>query len=97
MVIREFQHYYILPLDIDINDLRMDNDEVIGFIEIDLENCENIIKNNSYSLGILKTSEEILKKKVTKNYFDEAFVNNGVFEKLLNKVIEYTKNYKGDR
>lgn len=89
MVIREFQYYYILPLNVDIEDFTVDNDEVIGFVKININEALDIVNSNGTALATIKTNGNLRQVALTSNNFDRAFINNGVFTTLLNNVNKY--------
>lgn len=83
MIIREFQYYYLLPLDIHLDLLKPQDKEVIGFITLDIDKALSIIKDNKISMGIIKINNEKKYTYIDRSFFDKAFINNGVFQKLL--------------
>lgn len=95
MIIREFQHFYLLPLNVTLQDFKPLDDEVIGFVKVNIDNVLNVINNNAITIGTLNANGTICEIKISKNSFDSAFVNNGVIPTLLLQVQEYMKNQRG--
>ena len=83
MIIREFQHYFLLPMNIDLDNLNPQDDEVIGFVKLDIDGAINVLNNNANVTGYIKTKHEVRKCRISKENFDSAFINNGVFISLL--------------
>lgn len=92
MLIREFQNFYLLPMKVDLKDFN--SDKVNGFIQMNLKDALNIVL---YGIG-LQNEMKIIKDNeigdliITRDDFDEMFLNNGVFYDLLNKTQEYIEN-----
>lgn len=97
MIIREFQHYYILPLNIDLVDFQPTDDEVIGFVKLDIDTAIDIINNGSIGLATIKVNDEFRQCNIDRDSFDSAFVNNGVFITLLLQVQEYVNKQRGTK
>lgn len=92
MIIREFQTFYILPLNIDISDFTpVDNEEVLGIVEMNFKDVMSVLYNNKKVNAKIKQNEEINNLLVNRESFDEAFIKNGVFTMLLQEIIDYEK------
>lgn len=94
MIIREFQHYFLLPLNIDLQDFNPNDDEVIGFVKLDIPTAIDIIVNNNTGIGSIKDNGKIKKCEIKRDNFDSAFVNNGVFISLLQQAQCYIEDNK---
>lgn len=94
MVIREFQHYFLLPMNIDLQDFNSSDDEVIGFVKLDIPTAINIIVNSDTGIGTIKVNDCIMHKEIKREDFDSAFVNNGVFISLLQQAMNYIEENK---
>ena len=92
MIIREFQHYYLLPLDVSINDLNIFDEEVKGFVKVNIDDALKILSDGISIIGTYKTVSGVINKTITIRDFDQAFVNNGVFISLLSSAKEYINN-----
>lgn len=95
MLIREFQHFYMLPLEVDLKDFKEDSEEVNGFVQMNVNDVLNMIL---YGFGIknqikIKKGGIIKDIQVSRDDFDSAFLNNGVFYFLL----DHVQNYIDDR
>jgi len=91
MLIREFQHFFILPLEVDLKDFKEDGKETLGFVQINLEDALNILSFSLKPHGevLIKRKNSIKSIKLSKNDFDEAFINNRLFDFLLSKINDY--------
>ena len=94
MIIREFQHYFLLPLNINIEDFKSIDDEVVGFVKLDIDSAIDILENNTTANAQLKVGDNITNINISRNNFDRAFINNGVFTNLLKQAKEYA-NVRG--
>lgn len=83
MIIREFQHYFLLPMNVDLDNLNPQDDEVIGFVKLNIDGAINVLNNNANVNGYIKIGNEVKECRISKDNFDSAFVNNGVFISLL--------------
>lgn len=95
MVIREFQYYYLLPLDIDLQDLNPNEDESVAFVKLNIDEALNVIINNQSAAGSIYSKGSTRECNINRNWFDPAFINNGVFVSLLQQAQLYSSNYKG--
>lgn len=95
MTIREFQYFYLLPLDIDLQDLNPNEDESIAFVKMDIDIALEVIINNQSAIGNIYSKGNIRECSVNREWFDPAFINNGVFISLLQQAQFYSSNYKG--
>ncbi|MCX4255250.1 MAG: NUDIX domain-containing protein, partial [Bacilli bacterium] len=95
MTIREFQYYYLLPLDIDLQDLNPNEDESVAFVKMDIDAALNVIVNNQSAIGNIYSRGNTRECCVNRECFDPAFINNGVFTNLLQQAQFYSSNYKG--
>ena len=94
MIIREFQHYYLLPLEVDLESFNPMDNEVIGIMKLSIADAIDIILNGETKIGILKINGEEKQIEVKQDNFDKAFINNGVFINLLQQTQHYIENYK---
>lgn len=94
MIIREFQHYYLLPMSIDLQDFDPDDDEVVGFVKLDIPTAIDILVNDTTGIGSMKVNGEIKQCEIKRDNFDSAFVNNGVFISLLQQAQCYVEENK---
>lgn len=95
MAIREFQYYYLLPLDIDLQDLKPNEEESVAFVKMSIDEALNVILNNQSAIGNIYSRGNNREYRVTREWFDLAFINNGVFASLLQQAQFYSSNYKG--
>lgn len=95
MTIREFQYYYLLPLDIDLQDLNPNEDESVAFVKMDIDAALDVIVNNQSAIGNIYSKGNTRECSVNRKWFDPAFINNGVFTSLLQQAQFYSSNYKG--
>lgn len=83
--INEFQYYYSLDLDVNVEDFKnFDKDEVIGFVELDIDDLIKLIKNKIKSIKGKRENGQIINVKI--NDLDNAFVKNGLYLSLLTKL-----------
>ena len=64
MTIREFQHYYLLPLEVNLESFNPMDNEVIGIMKLNIIDALDIILNGETKIGILKINDE---QRLTKN------------------------------
>lgn len=92
MIIREFQKYYILPLDIYLKDFcPKDIEEIVGIVEIDFKDAMSAIYNNKTINAKIIKDNNIADITINKSNFDAAYINNGIFTMLLQNIIDYEK------
>ncbi len=83
--VNEFQYYYSLNLDIKVEDFsNYDKDEVLGFVEFDIEDLIKLINGKLKSVKGKRETGEIINIKV--DDLDNAFIKNGLYLSLLTKL-----------
>ncbi len=95
MIIREFQYYYLLPLDIDLQDLKPNEEESVAFVKMDIDEALDVIVNNQSAIASISSNDNNREYTINKQCFDPAFINNGVFINLLQQAQFYSSKYKG--
>ena len=88
-IIKEFQYFYSANLNVRLEDFKnYDQEEVIGFYELNIKDVINLLNNKKDSiLGKSIINGEIEKVKITKNNFDRDFIKDGLYLDLLNRII----------
>lgn len=90
MLIREFQYFYILPLNINLKDFK-DSDRRKGIVQMHIKDALNLMvfDYGNQSETKIKKRNKIKNIKIKREDFDSMFLNNGVFFDILDKVEEY--------
>jgi len=83
--INEFQYYYAVDLNIDVEEFKnYDPEEVIGFVEVDIHDLLKLLKNKVKRIkGKREGGKSIY---VTKDDLDKAFIKNGLYLSLITKL-----------
>lgn len=83
--INEFQYYYAIDLDIDVEDFKgFDKEEVIGFVEVDIHDLLRLLNNKIKRIKGKNSDGKIVN--ITTEDLDKAFIKNGLFVSLLTKL-----------
>lgn len=81
-IIREFQYYYSIDLNIDVEEFKdYDREEVLSFIELDIYDTLKLLNKKVNSIKGKDDSGKIIK--IGLEDFDSAFINNGLYITLL--------------
>lgn len=84
-IIREFQYFYGLDINVDIKDFKnYDKEEVISFVEIDINDTLKLIRGNKDSIRGKDNKGKITE--ITIDNFDRAFIEDGLFIDLLTRI-----------
>lgn len=81
-IIREFQYYYSIDLNIDVEEFKdYDKEEVLSFIELDIYETLKLLNKKVNSIKGKDDNGKIIK--IGLKDFDSAFINNGLYITLL--------------
>lgn len=84
-IIREFQYYYSIDLNIDVSEFKnYDKEEVLSFVELDIHDTLKLLNKKVKSIKGKDDSGKNIK--IELNDFDSAFVNDGLYISLLTKL-----------
>lgn len=89
-IIREFQKMFIIPYDGEIKELKSQDNEVKGFIEIDIDDCILLLlKKKKEIIGL---DNNLKKKNINlKNFVQEYLKGDELFLRLVIAAKRYTK------
>lgn len=94
-IIKEFQYYYLYKSDkIHLSDFKPVDDEVCGFIELDINSVISIFENDVITYGKLNINGKNKMIKVSKDSFDKEYVKEDLFLSLLNVIKKQLKTNK---
>ncbi len=96
-IIKEFQYYYSVDLDIKVSDFNnFDKKEVLSFVEFNINDVIKLLNNNIKNIKGRNNKGEVLRINI--NHFDKAFVENKLYLILLrnlkSKQVENKMNNK---
>lgn len=94
VLIREFQHYYLLPLAISLEDFHPKDEEALSFIQLNIDDARHILHHSTWRQGKVLLHKNSISCGFSKNNFDPAFLQNGVFECLLKDAKKYLKAFE---
>ena len=84
-IIKEFQYYYSVDLDINIENFKnYDKEEVISFIEFDIHDVLKLLNKKIKSIRGKNNAGDTVK--ITLDDFDNAFIKDGLYVSLLTKL-----------
>lgn len=83
--IKEFQYYYSLNLEIEVNEFNnFDTSEVIAFVELDITDLIKLLNNKVKNIkGKDSNNKDMI---ITINDLDQAYIKNGLYISLLTKL-----------
>lgn len=83
--IKEFQYYYSLDLNIQVNEFtNFDTSEVISFVEFDISDLIKLLNHKVKSIKGKNSEENDIV--ITINDLDQAYIKNGLYITLLTKL-----------
>lgn len=56
-IANEFQHMFLLPLDIQLTHLKPQGDEVSGFVELQIDECIDLLQHKKEAIDIKKSTQ----------------------------------------
>lgn len=83
--VKEFQYFYGLDLNVRVKDFKnFDTDEILDFVELDIHDLINLLKKRTKKIKGRNTVGKIIS--VDLNYFDKAFLKNGLYSDLIARI-----------